>query len=714
MFKAVDWKGRHTPVTATLNSAGAALSVVTVGQQTGLPASWVLGGALAGSAGSVVSGLARGLRKGTLALHAAGWLFAGSWASYVLETQTAFTSGALGSLAAAACGFGAAAGGLHIKHTKDDRRVAEINAAQERVVAAHEWSERFARVANVHGCDILNVEKWKDDKGVETGAGFTLEVQMPQGGASWRTLSAAAESLAADANLPEGCGVEVFSGASRGTAIVKVSTANSLLKTVDVPHDVSELSFSNPFDIGVKRDATLACIEIREFSAMLVGDKRTGKTNELQAIITRLVRMPNLLIWVIDFNGGGVALPWLQAWDEQGRKGRPPIDWVASNDREAEQMALAAVRIAKARKVKYQRHMRKQNTDLLPLTAEIPGILIITDEGAEVYADPKRRHVSDPMKEVLRIAGASGINQLNCFLRATADVTGDTLIKSQSRARIGMRMAVEEDIAYLFGWKCGVKPEDMPDRGYGAVSMDPAGSADIFRGYRVLPNDIDWFVKNTAKYREGGGLDEISLAEAGDVYRTRWADDRAGYIFDNDREAPETEMAATAPGDTVAASADDDEELAPWFGRPALSDEDARANLRKAIEDSGGPTVDEQAAFDRVIQEAGVEPGTWDDPSAWPDGQPPADLTEEPPAAPEPEPTSPDESDNLRVVVFGLVKAMSPNGISVSEIIKALESSYGDDVPRRETITRWLREDDRIYKPTGYGKYAVKPTKEGE
>ena len=53
-----------------------------------------------------------------------------------------------------------------------------------------------------------------------------------------------------------------------------------------------------------------------------------------------------------------------------------------------------------------------------------------------------------------------------------------------------MRMAVEEDIAYLFGWKCGVKPEDMPDRGYGAVSMDPAGSADIFRGYRVLPSDI--------------------------------------------------------------------------------------------------------------------------------------------------------------------------------------------------------------------------------
>lgn len=685
-MKAVDWKGRHTPLTATVNAAGAGLAVVTVGQETGLPASWVLGGALAGAAGSAISGLARGLRKGTLTLHASAWLFGGGWASYVLENEAAFTSGAWGFLAAGACGFGAAAGGLHVKHKAEDRRNQQILAAQERVKAAHEWSDRFARVANVQGAEILNVEHWPNRE-----AGFTLEVKLPPGGASWRTLQGCSDQLASDANLPEGCGVEVFAGTSRGTAIVKVATMNALLDEIRVPHDASELDFHKPFDIGVLRDSGLACIDMREFSGMLVGDKRTGKTNELQAIITRLVRMPNLLIWVIDFNGGGVALPWLQAWDELGRPGRPPIDWVAANDREAEQMAMAAVRIAKARKIKYQRLMREANTDLLPLTADLPGIIIITDEGAEVYADPKRRNVSDPMKEVLRIAGASGINQLNCFLRATADVTGDTLIKSQSRARIGMRMAVEEDIAYLFGWKCGVKPEDMPDRGYGAVSMDPAGSADIFRGYRVLPSDINWFVENTAKFRKNAGLDAISRQEAGDIYETRWADDRAGFVFDG-RPAPVSE-----PAETATAPRSEEAETDLFAGRPKLSDDEARANLHKAIEEAPEPVFDD---FDRVLAEAGGGVGT--DMNEWPDGVRP----EPAPPAPEVEEADPDES--MRAVVFGLVKAMSPDGISVGEIIKALEQSY-NDVPRRETITRWLREDDRIYKPTGYKKYAVRP-----
>lgn len=86
----------------------------------------------------------------------------------------------------------------------------------------------------------------------------------------------------------------------------------------------------------------------------------------------------------------------------------------------------------------------------------------------------------------------------------------------------------------------------------------------------------------------------------------------------------------------------------------------------------------------------------------WPDGVRPEPT--EPEA--EDEPTDPDE--DLKAVVFGLVKAMSPEGISVGEIVSALEQSY-DDVPSRQTVTKWLREDDRIYKPTGYKKYAVRP-----
>jgi len=411
--------------------------------------------------------------------------------------------------------------------------------------------------------------------------------------------------------------------------------------------------------------------------------------------MTRLLRMPNLLVWVIDFNGGGVALQWLRAWDALDRPGRPPIDWVAADPDEAARMANAAVRIAKARKIKYQQYMADNDTDLLPLSAEIPGILIVTDEGAEVYANPAHRHVSDPMKEVLRIAGASGVNQLNCFLRATADTTGDTIIKSQSTVRMGMRMSNEEEMAYLLGWRSGVTPQDMPDRGYGALSTDESQPASVFRGYRVLPSHQKWFVENTAQYRMNEGLDEISREAAGEVYATRW--DRADFVFDERVPAPTVATAMTE--EQREGTADE-----TWSA--GVDPTQAKANLRKAIEDAGGPNGEELDEFQRIIRGGGAG----DLANLTPDNLPPE---EEAPAAggvvPEPER---DEADDMRDIVFGMIKAMGQEGTTVAAIVKALQMQFGKDAPVRETVFRWLKSDDRVRR-IGHGRYAVKPEEEG-
>lgn len=704
MAKAVDWDAGHSPVTGTLNAAYTALSVAAIGHETGLPGTWAVAAGAVGAVGSVVAGGSHEprLSNGSIAMRAGAWLAGSGWVAYALAQDSIWHWSTVGPMLATACGFGSVAGVLANKRRKEQQRAEEANAALFRVKTGGEWVDRFERVARVANCEILGVENWKDTDGNETGAGFTLEVKMPQGGTNWRTLANCSNELAADADLPEGCGVEVFAGAGRARALVKVATVNALLDTKDVPHDASELDFEKPFDIGVMRDSTLATIDVREFATMLVGARRTGKTNELLAIMTRLVRMPNLLIWVIDFNGGGVALQWLRMWNELGRPGRPPIDWVAADPAEAAQMAEAAVRIAKARKIEYQQYMADRDTDLLPMSPEIPGIMIVTDEGAEVYANPKHRHVADPMKEVLRIAGASGVNQVNCFLRATADVTGDTIVKSQSKVRIGMRMSLEDEIAYLLGWKSGVKPEDMPDRGYGAVSADEASTASIFRGWRVKPSDIRWFVDNTSQYRQNEGLDEVSRRAAGEVYETRWADDRVAYVFGG-APAPVVDSVGAVPAENTLEASEGEE--APFGGRPALTPDESKANLRKAIEDSGGPTIDQQAEFERVMAEAGAT--DWSDPSSWPDGNVPE---VEEPAGGGGEDSAGDESDSMRTVVFGLVKSMSPEGITVKEITDALEKMYGKaDTPARQTVTRWLREDDRIYKPSGYAKYSVRP-----
>lgn len=702
MAKAIDWEAGHSPATGTFNAAYTALSVAAVGHETGLPALWTLAGAGVGALGSAISGAAREhpLSGGSITLRVAAWLSAGGWTSWALTQDTVFDWGVVGPLLAAACGFGSLGAIFGAKRRKAEERKAAAYAALFRVKIGQEWVDRFARVCNIEGCVVINVEQWVDNTGKETGAGFTLEVQLPPGGRTWRDLSSNTEGLASDAGLPEGCGIEVYAGAGRNMALVKVQLVNALLETQNVPHDASELSFEGEFDIGVLRDGGLATVNIREFSMMLVGAKRTGKTNELLAIITRLLRMPNLLIWVIDFNGGGVALQWLRMWHELGRPGRPPIDWVAADPREAEQMGMAAVRVAKIRKIEYQQLMAEANTDLLPMTPDVPGIVIITDEGAEVYADPKTKAVSDPMKEVLRIAGSSGVNQINCFLRATAGTTGDTIIKSQSTVRVGMKMADEAEISYLLGWKSGVTSQDMPERGYGALSLDESKSASVFRGWRVLPSDIRWFVENTAQYRQNDGLDPISRRAAGDIYDTRWADDRAGFIFTGAKQAV-----------TVSTAKDDDEDEAPdvFTGLQPKTFEEAKRDARQAIENAGGPTVEEQNAFDRVLREAGVDPMDTDDPNKWPDGIRPAAPTPPPPGDDE---QTDDESNNLRDIIFGLLKAVSKegNGLSVKEIRETLLSMYDEaDVPVVQTITRWLREDDRIHKPTGYKTYAVKP-----
>lgn len=690
MAKAVDWDRGHGPVSGTLNASYSALAVAAVGHETGLPPAWVLAAGGVGAIGTAIAGASaeEPLSKGAILTRAGGWTAASAWSTWALTQPSIWSWHVTGPLFACTCGFASIAGAIGRKRRRQKEREEKAFEALTRVRVGREWIERFDRVCGVKGSEVLGVEQWVDEDGKETGAGFDLDVLLPEGGASWRILARATDELAADADLPEGCGIEVSSGASRRRAIVKVQLVNALLTGVDVPLDASELNFNEMFDIGILRDGGLAKICIREFSAMLVGTKRTGKTNQLLAIMTRLLRMPNLLIWVIDFNGGGVALQWLKAWDALGRPGRPPIDWVAADVDEAARMGNAAVRIAKARKTEYADLMASRDTDLLPLDADIPGILIVTDEGAEVYANVNHRKAADPMKEVLRIAGASGVNQLNCFLRATADTTGDTIIKSQSTVRIGMRMSDEAEMSYLLGWRSGVTPQDMPDRGYGALSMDESKPASVFRGYRVLPSHQRWYVEHTAQYRMNAGLDEVSLTAAGEVYTDRW--ERAEFVFNSAVPAPKVQtlvMEREEEGDDWGASVD-----------PA----EAKRNLRKAIEDAGGPTGEKLDEFQELIRSGGL--GDLD--NLDPNNLPPEVV--EPAGGGDDSEQDDAETNDMRDIVFGMVKAMGPDGVGVAEIIKALQAQYGDEAPVRETVFRWFKKDDRIIK-VGHGKYAVRP-----
>jgi hypothetical protein len=704
-----DWSAKHGPASGTFNAATGLMATSALASLAHVDPGWPL---LAGGVmviGGTIGGLAREddekLTRGALVFRAACWLESAGWLSFALTYPNPLNKATVGTLAGAAVFMGLIGGKLAHRKRKREEKEAAIAAYLGRVGVATEWQERIDRVCNITGSKVIAV----DDKSWPTGAGFTLEVELPPGGHTYRNIKAFSDGMASDAKLPEGCGIEVGPGVNRGTCIVKVSLINALDGIHDVPLDVTPLSFEEHFDIGKERDSSPALINMREYSGMLVGQKGAGKTNQLRAIMTRLLRMPNLLIWIIDYNSGSLALPWMKAWDQAGRPGRPPIDWVASDDDEALLMTAAAVEIAKHRKIVYQELMYEANTDLLPMTPEIPGILMISDEGAEFLGmqtqtgadNAAKRKIAGNYVETLRIARSVGVNELTCGLRATTDVFGDSMIKSQSRVKIGLMMENQDEIAYLVGWDAKVTPEDMPGQGYGVYADGETGVVRAFKGYRVLPEHMKAITVGTAGLR--AELDAESRNAAGEAYADRWS--RATWMKAM-KLSPVAVVASSVSVPAEPVTPEPADPVADAFDKTEKTSEEVRANLMKAIEEAGGgdEVTNYNDEFENIMRREGL--ADWGDPATWGAALPPED--------PDPNIDASDDSGvDFKSVVFGVVKAAGEDGIKPADIQRALTKAFpGRNTPVIKTITRWLQADERVYQPS-FGHYAVKPKKGG-
>jgi hypothetical protein len=706
-----DWSAKHGPASGTLNAATGLMAISSLASLEHVGPGWPLlaGGVM--SVGGVIGGLAREdeekLTGGALVFRVASWLGAGGWMSYALTYNNPINPTTVGVLAGSAAFMGVVGAHLANRKRKRDEKAQAVADYLAKVGTANEWADRIDRVCNLRGTKVIAV----DDKGWPKDAGFSLEVELPSGGHTYRTIKAFSDGLASDAKLPEGCGVEVGPGVNRGLAVIKVSLINALDGEHPVPLDVTPLDFEKHFDIGKERDSSLALINLREFSAMLVGQKGAGKTNQLRVIMTRLLRMPNLLVWIIDYNGGGLATPWMKAWDEAGRPGgRPPVDWVATDDAEALCMTAAAVAIAKHRKIVYQTLMYEANTDLLPMTPELPGILIISDEGAEFLGqqtltgsdNAAKRKVAANYMEVLRIARSVGVNELTCGLRATTDVFGDPMVKSQSRVKIGLMMENQDEIAYLVGWEAKVTPQDMPDRGYGVYADGETGVVKAFKGYRVLPEHMRAITVGTAHLR--AALDEESLKAAGDQYEGRWQ--RAEWL-EAMKLAPVAVGSGGASTPPVSIEKPAPDPISDAFDGAPRDPETAKREVQEAMANAGGgdEVPDYRDEFERIMKLEGM--ADWDDPGTWSA------------ALPEPTPPTDDEDDSeeggldFKTIVFGVVKASGEDGIKPADIHRALSKSFaGRNVPVIRTITRWLQADERVHQPS-FGHYAIKPKPKG-
>jgi hypothetical protein len=714
----IDWDAGHGPLTGPLNTAGATFAAAWTGHVAGMPPLWAAATAGAGLLGHHIAGVRHRVTGATLAMRAATWTGAGTWCSWAMATSP-LTATAIGSLAAGTAGLSMAwLGERHATRKAEqhaaDQKIADLRdaATQAQSKLAAEWQDRIARVCNIHGIRIVGIEQWP------TGAGYTLDAELPAGGTTWRNIRSHADGLAADAKLPEGCGVQVGAGAHRGAVLLDVATVNHLLADIDYPDDYSPLTINEPVNFGVFPDGTPAEQYLREASIVGVGQRGSGKTNFMNVALAGGVRMTDNLDWVIDLNGGGLALAWMHAWEKAGRPGRPPIDWVADTPEKALAMSRAAVDIAKARKPGYKAREIEANDDKLPVGPDVPAITVRCDEIAELFSpkamrDPILRETAGNLVQLMEIARAVAINEVLAALRATQDVISEPQLLKQSYIRIGLRVTDQNELAYLFGWEDKATPEDAPYPGSGLVKVG-SNPARPFKVFRIKPSQIHEVVVASAGRQPE--LDDLSRRAAGEAYEQRW--ENTDHLFGRTTTpAPATVTPTSAPAARPRATHNWDTPTVPrtvtadWDNTPAPSadikdaltaSDDILNNVHRAMNETGTRDPDLDQQFRDIL--AGGEV-TWADPNAFL----PRPTKNTPPTTPGPATPDPGTGDQRRPLVIAIVHQGGPDGMSPDAILNAFKDAHPTMLPpHRSALTDWLKNDPTIHKPSR-GLYAPLP-----
>jgi hypothetical protein len=686
----LDWDAGHGPVTGPINTATAALAVGWAGHTAHMPPSWAALAAGAGWLGSHISGRRTGVTGATLGLRAAGWLGAGGWCSWVIA-EGPWSPWGMGTLVAGALGLGAAMVGAHHAEEKAGEKKAQAEEAArksslegKRAALAKEWEQHLAEVCPGLLVQIVGVEQW------ESGSGYTLDGKCA-GGTKWRDFVPYQDSLAAVAELDEGCGVTVGPGANRGAVLFDVTTRNALREDAPYPADYQRRSLNDPAPHGIYRDGSQAAVVMRQRSGLTAGRRGSGKTNVMNVKIANQSQMVDNLAWVIDLNGGGLALAWLHAWHKAGRPGRPPIDAVADTPEKALEMAKALLRIAKARKHGYKHLEIEANDDKLPVSDAVPGITLNDDEIAELFSpramrDPILREVAATLVQVQELGRAVACNVENAALRATQDVISEPQVLKQSALKIGLK-SDEVEMNYLFGWNDRPSVDEAPYAGCGFMKIDDE-QAKPFKAYRITPNQIYDIVRATADWHPE--LDELSRRAAGEWYERRW--DGTDHLFG---AGPAPQVTPTVAPPAPAAPQRGSGVTANW-GQPdsganntdvqdVIDQADAaKKRLHDAMNDSNTRDPDLDKQFLDIVNGGGA---------VW---QPPAD-----PAS--------DGADPRRQIVLDIVTKAGPDGIGPAAIVDAITRLHPDiKPPHADVIARWLNADPRVHKPRT-GRYAIRP-----
>ncbi|MFF6949334.1 hypothetical protein ACFZAD_11825 [Streptomyces iakyrus] len=658
----LDWAAGHGPVTGALSATTGAFAVATTGAATHMPPGWALAVGAAGALGHTIVGLRVRNAGRTLATRAASWLVGAGWTTWAM-THGPLTWAALGSLATIGVGIGAAARSSALFEeareeeaiTAEQRQIAAELSADRRAIAA-EWVDRIQRVCSIT-VRVVGVETW------QTGAGFSIDAELPAGGATWNKIAAESARLSADARLPHGCTATASPGIHQGRVIIDVTTVNVLEQERTYPSDYGPLSVHTGIPWGYRTNAEQILAYLREQCALIVGPTGSGKTNMVHSILAGFARADDILTWVIDLNAGSAGLPWVlpalngEISAPDGKPVRPGIDWLAGTYDEAMTMLDTAVKVAKQRKMGYQDVLAKANTDLLPISSKIPQIMLVIDEGAEILASPDRqvRKLGDKILEVIRIARAMGIRTVLTALGATGSVLSNLMIRREAKVRVALTGGETEgmDLSKMFPGSRGLRVDQAPFKGAGFMGT-PESPAALFKAWRILPNQIREIIAATSERHPT--LDAVSAKAAGPAYARRWDAERTAWM--RDQVASDDASAAGTAGEGLKLSALGSPEQAP-----ASPEDEMLRKFREQIDAQFGTAPEPQS-------------------TAGGDGTPTAgglNLSA----------LRGDQDNPAQQAALALLLTAGREGTGASAIARALADEHGTS---RQTVVGWLRD----------------------
>jgi S-DNA-T family DNA segregation ATPase FtsK/SpoIIIE len=544
------WSHRQGPILGAANAASAALAVASVGSlpEVGLDWWWPAAATAVGATAAFTRASSTGGPWISRLYRAGRWAGYGGWCAHTLAAGGPWDIGALGALGAGAV----AAAVLAPASRSFEIAAADRQAAEERIRVragiAGVWEARINKICKISrpGVRVTDIAEWKMDDPADPDApklitGMSIVVEIPQGKASWRTIAMHAESLAADADLPDECGIEVSSYGSRRKALLMVSTTDMLAEDIPAGDDYSELSIYDDLPVGLYRDGSFVHINLKWATMALIGATGSGKSAHLSLIVRQLLRCTDVLVFGIDFNGGKAWRPFLKPWLE-GRTAKPAIDWVATTEAEAVRMLDFAIGAIAARGSGYADLMAEVNDDKVPASPAVPHIVVISDETADLPASVKGRLV-----ELSNRSRSASIRTLTCALRAVSsggqEMPRPLLV--QAAVRTAMRVNEDSELQRLYGYSRGLpKAEAMPEAGYGLVQPHPSQPPRIFKGLLVKPSDSEEVAIATDERRPV--MDDVTVGVDRAAYLGRW-ERAASWLGGKAPAAPAPPVRPAAP-----------------------------------------------------------------------------------------------------------------------------------------------------------------------